>query len=131
MNECKYCGDVHKIDHTCFEKLRAEFPVLRKEVSSDQKDYLELLGRVTRLQAQLEQKKMFAYLWLTRAQTGEYKERVGKVSDGAGRKYTEEELLQDCLRIAQTHIHQYADWAETLVVLKKALVHAEITLKNK
>ena len=110
--------------------MRAEFPLLLKDSSRGEKEYLELLGRFTRLQAQLEQKKMFANLWLARAQAGEYKNRVGKVHDGAGRAYTEEELLQDCLRTAQIHIHQYVVRAETLVALKKALAQAEINLKK-
>ena len=66
------------------------------------------------LRDQMKFHELQAQYWLASATTGNYKTRLGKVTDGAGRTHTEEELLAHDMATAQRHITLYRECAEDL-----------------
>ena len=122
MKECEYCKEYHDFNVPCMSKMEMEFHFKTHEVTTQlDRDILKVKEIVTRMKGQIEQKRLYAQLWMTRATSGSYKERVGNVTDGAGRQHTEEEILQDTIKTARHHIQDLDDYTESLIIFQKTL----------
>jgi hypothetical protein len=65
-----------------------------------------------KIEDQMKQHELYVHYWLAMATTGATKNR--EVTDGHGRPYTDEELVQDALNTALHHIHHHRECAEVL-----------------
>jgi len=75
--------------------------------------------QIERIQGQIEQTKLYAQWWLTRAHTGEIKSRP--ILHGDGNPLTDEEQIKDAVNIAHTHIQKLEDLYEIKIELMKKL----------
>jgi hypothetical protein len=64
------------------------------------------------LKDQMKMHELYAHLHMTKALTGEYKKRVGKVTRGDGYVLKDQEILEDTIQTAERHIKLFIEYAD-------------------
>jgi hypothetical protein len=66
------------------------------------------------IEHQMKMHELYAYLHMTKALTGEYKKRVGKVTRGDGYVLKDQEILEDTIQTAHNHIRHFLNCADSI-----------------